>query len=293
MQKTPTVAILGLGAMGHAFATNLLKAGFPLRVWNRTPSRGDDLAHDGAHNAATPSEAASEARFVITMVPDFDTTHEVLLGDEGALASLPERGVVVQMGTIGDAQTQRLISEVRNRRPDVTFIDAPVSGTKAPAEQAKITVLASGDREAAEGIDALFDAISARVEWLGEAGAGSRMKLVVNAWLIHMMQGIAESAGLAQQFGFSIDEFWQILDGGPLAAPYAKAKLGMIESGDYSAQMALSWGLKDARLALEAGGENSMPALKHTSELWAEAEKAGLGDADIAVIHDYLKRLAD
>lgn len=290
MSQPHTIAVLGLGAMGHAFAANLLRSGLGVHVWNRTRSRGEDLARRGAVNAASAADAARGAGFVITMVPDFDATHAVLLGEAGALSTLPERAVVIQMGTIGVAQTERLIEAVSRARPDVTLIDAPVSGTKAPTEQGTVSVLASGDRQGAAGIETVFGAIAKRVVWLGEAGAGSRMKLVVNAWLIHMMQGIAESARLAQKLGFTTDEFWSVLDGGPLAAPYARAKLDMIGGGDYSAQMALSWGLKDARLALEAGGEASLPILARTSELWAEAERAGLGDEDIAVVHEYLRR---
>lgn len=290
MSHDTTVAVLGLGAMGHAFAANLLNNDLSVRVWNRTRSRGDDLAKRGALNADSAVEAVSDARFVITMLPDFETTHDVLLGNGGALEHVPDKGVVIQMGTIGVEQTETLIHEIETARPDVIFIDAPVSGTKAPAEQATISVLASGDQKAAEGIDTVFDAISKRVVWLGEAGRGSRMKLIVNAWLIHMMQGIAESARLAQTLGFSTDELWSVLDGGPLAAPYVKAKLDKIGGNEYSAQMALAWGLKDARLALEAAGETNLPGLVRISDIWRDAVDAGLGEQDIAAVHDYLRR---
>ncbi|MFC0337749.1 3-hydroxyisobutyrate dehydrogenase [Kushneria avicenniae] len=290
MSHDTTVAVLGLGAMGHAFAANLLKNNLSVRVWNRTHSRGDDLAKQGALNTDSASDAVSGARFVITMLPDVETTRDVLLGESGALAHLPEKGVVIQMGTIGVEQTETLIREVKATRPDVVLIDAPVSGTKAPAEQATISVLASGDQTAADGIDTVFNAISKRVVWLGDAGRGSRMKLIVNAWLIHMMQGIAESARLAERLGFSTDELWSVLDGGPLAAPYVKAKLDKIGGDEYSAQMALEWGLKDARLALEAAGDTDLPGLVRISEIWRDAVNAGLGEQDIAAIHDYLRR---
>ncbi|ART62977.1 NAD(P)-dependent oxidoreductase [Kushneria marisflavi] len=290
MSHDTTVAVLGLGAMGHAFAANLLNNDLSVRVWNRTRSRGEDLAKRGALNADSAVEAVSDARFVITMLPDFETTHDVLLGNGGALEHVPDKGVVIQMGTIGVEQTETLIHEIETARPDVIFIDAPVSGTKAPAEQATISVLASGDQKAAEGIDTVFDAISKRVVWLGEAGRGSRMKLVVNAWLIHMMQGIAESARLARTLGFSTDDLWSVLEGGPLAAPYVKAKLGKIGIEEYSAQMALEWGLKDAQLALEAAGDTDLPGLARISEIWRDAVEAGLGQQDIAAIHDYLSR---
>ena len=290
MSHNTTVAVLGLGAMGHAFAANLLKGDFRVQVWNRTHARGDDLTGHGAQNAQSAAEAVKGAGFVITMLPDFETTRDVLLGEGNALEHLSEKGVVIQMGTIGVEQTESLIKAIKTARPDVVFIDAPVSGTKAPAEQATISVLASGDQPAAVGIDTVFNAISKRVVWLGDAGRGSRMKLVVNAWLIHMMQGIAESARLAQTLGFSTDELWSVLDGGPLAAPYVKAKLDKIGGNEYSAQMALEWGLKDARLALEAAGDTNLPGLVRISDIWREAVDAGLGEQDIAAVHDYLRR---
>ncbi|QEL09720.1 NAD(P)-dependent oxidoreductase [Kushneria phosphatilytica] len=289
MSTQPTVAVLGLGAMGYAFAANLISAGLPTRVWNRTRSKAENLGRNGATVCNSPREAAESADVVITMVPDAPTTEEVLLGDNGALEGLKQQGVVAQMGTIGVEPTEQLIRRVKDKRPDVVFIDAPVSGTKAPAEQGQVVVLASGDRDAAPGIEPVFEAISKAVKWQGQAGAGSRMKLVVNAWLIHMMEGVAETAQLAEQLGFSIDDFWNTLDGGPLAAPYVKVKLGMIDSGNFDAQMALEWGLKDARLALEAAGDLDMPALRRISETWSKAVDAGHGDADISIIYHYLK----
>ncbi|MDU4093845.1 MAG: NAD-binding protein, partial [Pantoea sp.] len=165
---------------------------------------------------------------------------------------------------------------------------APVSGTKAPAENAQILILASGDRQRAADLEPVFAAISKGTRWLGEAGAGSRMKLVVNAWLIAMMQGLAESTSLAQQFGFTPDDLWSVLEGGPLAAPYAKVKLDTIKGGDYTPQMQLTWALKDAQLALSAAEDQSMPGLQHTATLWQQAVDAGYGDQDLAVIYRFL-----
>ncbi|WP_121170998.1 NAD(P)-dependent oxidoreductase [Kushneria sinocarnis] len=289
MSSQPTVAVLGLGAMGHGFAVNLLAAGLPTRVWNRTRSKAEDLGRSGAIICDSPRHAAEAADVVITMVPDAPTTEEILLGDNGALEGLKQQGVVAQMGTIGVEPTEQLIRRVREKRPDVVFIDAPVSGTKAPAEQGQVVVLASGDRQAAPAIEPVFEAVGKATRWQGEAGAGSRMKLVVNAWLIHMMEGVAETAQLAEQLGFSIDDFWHTVEGGPLAVPYMKVKLDMIDSGKFDAQMALAWGLKDARLALEAAGELDMPALRRISDTWAKAVDAGHGEGDISIIYHYLQ----
>lgn len=285
MNQLPTVAVLGLGAMGHAFAANLLKKGFSVSGWNRTRSRGEDLLSSGLRLCESPRQAVADADVVILMLSDGETTQGVL---NELLADLKNGAVVSQMGTIGIAATEQLIETFRQHRPDAVFIDAPVSGTRAPAEQAQVLVLASGDRARAAAIEPVFAAISKGAKWLGEAGAGTKMKLVANAWLVSLMQGLAESTRLADRLGFSPDEFWQILDGGPLAAPYAKGKLAMIAGDDYAPQMQLTWALKDARLALEAAGDSPMPGLETIAGLWQQAVEAGYGEKDLSVIYRYL-----
>ena len=288
MPQPPAVAVLGLGAMGHAFAANLQRAGFPLRVWNRTRSRGDDLADNGAIVAATPREATAGADIVIAMLSDGDATRATLLGTDGALAGLRQGGALVQMATIGVQATQALLDAVRAERADIVVIDAPVSGSRVPAEQGQVRILASGARDGVPGIDAVFDAIGKDTLWLGEAGNGSRMKLAVNAWLATLTQGLAESARLAGHLGLDIDAFWSALDGGPLASPYAKLKLATMKQGTFEPQFALALGAKDVRLALQAMGGNELPTLACIDEAWSAAVRDGDGDRDIAVVYRHV-----
>jgi len=288
MSQQPTVAVLGLGAMGHAFAANLLKNGFETHVWNRTASRGDDLVQAGAILGKTPREAVEGVDVVISMLSDGPTTLEVFQGQDGLLAGLKQGGIIAQMGTLGVDATDQLITYLKDARPDAVFFDAPVSGTKTPAEQAQIVVLASGDREAGAAIEPVFAAISRGVKWLGEAGRASKMKLVVNAWLISMMEGIAESCQLADELGFTIDELWNVLEGGPLAAPYIKGKMEMFKADNYQPQMQLTWALKDINLAIDAGGSRNLPIMQSISRHWQDAVNAGYGDSDLAVVYRYL-----
>lgn len=287
MRQQPVVAVLGLGAMGHAFAASLLKKGFRVQGWNRTRSKGEDLEAAGLQLSGSAEAAAAQADVVITMLADGDTTRDVAAR---IAPVLKQNATLVQMGTIGVAATDALIAQIAAARPDINVIDAPVSGTKAPAENAQILVLASGDRTRAEDAEQVFAAIGKGTQWLGEAGASSRMKLVVNSWLIGLMQSLAESTRLAEQFGFTTDDLWQVLEGGPLAAPYAKMKLGMIASGDFTPQMHLIWALKDARLALDAAGDTSLPALENIVDVWQQAVDAGYGEQDLAAVYQYLKR---
>jgi 3-hydroxyisobutyrate dehydrogenase len=288
MTTSSTVAVLGLGAMGHAFAANLIKKGFATRVWNRTRAKAEDLGRDGAVIGDTPRATVEGADVVIVMALDGAVTESILLGDDGALDGLKQGAVLVQMGTIGVDATQKLVEAVRAQRPDVVYIDAPVSGTKAPAEQGQVLVLAGGDRTRAVAVEPVFEAIAKGTRWLGDVGAGSRMKLVVNAWLAAMTQGLAESARLAEALGFTTDDLWDSLDGGPLAAPYAKLKLHAIGQRKFDAQFQLALGLKDIRLALDAVGEQPLPSLQCIAGIWGQAVEDGGGQEDVSVVYRYL-----
>ncbi|MEW6843585.1 NAD(P)-dependent oxidoreductase [Klebsiella pneumoniae] len=270
MSTLPKVAVLGLGAMGHAFASNLLKNGFTVAGWNRSPARGEDLQAHGLSLHATPQQAVADAEVIISMLADGEATLEVLA--QIAPACQPQ-AIYCQMGTIGLPETRQAIALLRELQPAMTYIDAPVSGTKAPAEKAQILVLASGDRG---------------TQWFGEAGNSQKMKLVLNAWLISMMQGIAESAQLAKTLGFTPDQLWSALEGGPLAAPYVKVKLDAIASEQFTPQMQLAHALKDARLALSLAEPHTMPGLENIAELWQQAADAGYAGEDLSAVYQWL-----
>lgn len=281
----PAVAILGLGAMGHAFAANLLRKDFRVSGWNRTPARGDDLRELGLIQTETPQQAVAEADVIISMLADGEATQDIINRIAG---DCKPSAIFCQMGTIGIEQTEQSIGLLASLRNDIIYLDAPVSGTKTPAEIGQIMVLASGPKEHAAPAEKVFDAISRGTQWFGRAGNSQKMKLVLNAWLIAMMQGIAESAQLAAQFGFSPDILWKTLEGGPLAAPYLKGKLAMIAAADYTPQMQLTHALKDARLALGSAQPNTLPILSEIAKLWEEAVEEGLGQEDLAVVFTQL-----
>lgn len=290
MTQRPLVAVLGLGAMGHAFAANLLKNNFTTYGWNRTRARGEDLESAGLKLIDTPQQAVEQADVVIAMLADASTTESVL---DQALSTLKQGAILVQMGTIGVESTEKLIATFQQQRPDVVFLDAPVSGTKTPAENAQIVVLASGDRERAAAVEPVFAAISKGTKWLGAAGSATKMKLVVNAWLISMVQGLSESTQMAKEFGFSPDDLWGVLEGGPLAVPYVKGKLEMIKEGSFEPQMHLNWALKDVNLALAASKTSELPGLNVIAGVWQDAVDAGYGEKDLSVIYRYLSEKAD
>ena len=285
MNALPAVAVLGLGAMGHAFAANLLKKGFTVYGWNRTPGRGDDLVSQGLVQRETAAQAVSDAQVIIAMLTDGDAT---LAAIRAIAPSCPQNATFCQMGTIGIQETADAIALLEALRPDMLYLDAPVSGTKAPAENAQILVMASGDQQRAGAAQQVFDAISRGTQWYGDAGNSQKMKLVINAWLISMMQGVAESMQLARQFGFTPGQLWETLDGGPLAAPYVKGKLEMIRKDDYTPQMQLQHALKDARLALANASQGTMPMMSEIVEMWTQASQSGLAEQDLAAVYAWL-----
>src|SRR5215204_4380764 len=165
------VAVLGVGAMGHGMATSALRAGIPTIVWNREPEATRDLAGLGADVAETAADAARRAAIVLTMVSDTDAVISIAR-DQGMLAALAPGAIWVQMSTIGVAGIERVADLVDVERPDVTLLDAPVSGSRDPAEQGQLTIFASGPEQVRSRVAALFDALGQRTIWVGPSGLG-------------------------------------------------------------------------------------------------------------------------
>jgi 3-hydroxyisobutyrate dehydrogenase len=188
------------------------------------------------------------------------------------------------MATIGVAGTERVAAMVAAERPDVTLLDAPVSGSREPAEQGQLTIFASGPEEARPRIAALFDALGQRTIWVGAVGAGSRLKLVNNTLVAFAAEAVANAAALARRLGLQTETVIQALAGSPLVSPWQAAKLQRIATGEFSAQFALSLALKDVRLALQAADDDRLAALACLAEEWQQAVDEGLGDQDLTVV---------
>ena len=277
----PRVAVLGLGTMGGAMARNLLRAGLRVNVWDRTPAKADRLTGAGATAHPGPDVAAANADVVITMLPDGPAVTSVAV-DQGMLRAVRPRAIWSQMGTIGVRATHELAETVARQRPDVQFVDAPVSGTRGPAETGDLHILASGPEAAHKPLEPVFGAIGGRTMWVGEAGMGSSLKLVLNTWLAFLMEGIAESVALADTLDVDHAVLADALHGSPLEAPAAQAKLAKIEAGDETPDFALRWAAKDIDLALAESGTTTLPVAAAISRRWHELVNAGLGEADVS-----------
>jgi len=283
------VAVLGIGAMGHGMATSALRAGIPTIVWDRRAEATRDLAQLGAEVADTAANAARRAAIVVTMVTDTDAVISIAV-DQGMLAALGPGAVWVQMSTIGVAGTDRIAAMVEAERPDVTLIDAPVSGSTDPAEHGQLTIFASGPDEVRSHVASLFDALGQRTIWVGPVGAGTRLKLVNNTWLAFATEAVAASAALASRLGLETRTVMEAIGGGPLVSPWQAAKLERISNGEFSAQFALSLALKDVRLALEAAGDDRFGVLACLADEWQHVIDQGLGGYDLTVVTKSLEQ---
>jgi 3-hydroxyisobutyrate dehydrogenase len=275
------VAVLGTGIMGSAMARNLVSAGLRTMIWDRSPTATAPLSDAGALVAASPAEAVRDAQVVITMLPTADVVTSVIF-DSGVAGALPAGAVWAQMGTIGLAETTGISSRLGELRPDVMFVDAPVSGSKGPAETGQLLILASGPPAAAAAVAPVFSAIGRRTVWLGGAGQGSRMKLAVNAYMSILIEGVAEALELASQLGIDDSKLAEAIEGGPLDAPIADAKLHKMERGDFAPEFPLEWALKDVDLAISAAGDDELPLLAALSRQWHAAVDAGHGREDVS-----------
>jgi 3-hydroxyisobutyrate dehydrogenase len=270
------VAVLGTGTMGAPMARNVADAGIDVRVWNRDHARAEQT---GLEVAGTPADAVAGADAMLTMLADGDAVAEVA---EQALPSLGDDAVWLQMSTVGIAGNERLVKMADER--GVAFVDAPVSGTKQPAEQGELVILASGPRDARERVKPVLDAVGAKTVDLGDAGEGTRMKLVLNAWLATLVDSLAETIAFAEAIDIDPRQFLQTIDGGPMGPAYAQLKGKMMVEREFPPSFSLNLMRKDARLVLEAAQRHDFdaPLMETVASVFDRAIAAGHGDDDMA-----------
>lgn len=290
--------------MGFPIARNIARAGLPVRVWNRSGDKAKPLADDGVYLAQTPGDAATGAGIVITMLADEKAVVGAMDGPDGALAAMrdthrrgatqpggaaePEGGpphpLWVQMSTIGE-QGARRCAELANGH-GVGFVDAPVLGTRQPAEEGKLIVLESGPEEARPRLQPIFDAIGQRTIRAGEAGAGSRLKLVTNSWVQVVVEAAAETIALAEGLDVDPELFFKAIEGGTLDLPYLRMKAQAMTSRDFTPAFRLSLAAKDAGLVRATAERHGLdlPLTEAIARRFAEGAREH-GDQDISATY--------
>ena len=281
-----TVAVLGTGIMGGPFARNIARAGMTVRAWNRTREKAEPLAQYGVEVADSPAEAATDVDVVLTMLSDGAAVEEVM-DSGGALATMSADGIWLQMSTVGIAATERLAAMAAEA--GVGFVDAPVVGTRGPAEEGQVLVLAAGPPDVRDRAAPVFDAIGRETRWLGEEpGAASRMKLVFNGWLVSLVESLAETLVFARAVGVPPEQFLDAIKDTPMGLAYAELKGRAMVAEDFDeVAFPLRWAAKDARLVVVAaeGAGIELPLLRVAAEQFTRAVEAGHGDEDMAAAY--------
>jgi 3-hydroxyisobutyrate dehydrogenase len=273
----PRVALLGTGIMGRGMAQNIVKAGIALTVWNRTREKAEGL---GADVAQTPRQAVADATLLVTILADADATEQTVR------EAAPAAGTVwLQQATVGVDGCDRLAGLAAEL--GLVYVDAPVLGTKGPAEAGQLTILASGPDEAQETVAPVLDAIGAKTLWLGPAGRGSRLKLVANSWVLTVVEGVAESMALAKSLGLDPRSFLDVIKGGAMDAPYVQLKGAAMLSGELDPQFPLWGAAKDARLIEQAAAEAGvdLAIISAARRHFERAVADGHGDLDMAATY--------
>lgn len=278
------VGFLGLGIMGAAMSRNLLRAGYEVTVWNRTPARCDPLVAEGARLAASPAEVAAGNPVTFAMVADPAASEEVCFGAGGVLEAIGPGKAYVDFSTVDPSTSRRIGEAVRGRGG--RFLEAPVSGSRQPAEEGKLLILAAGDRSLHDELLPAFSALGRKTLYLGETGAAAAMKLAANMVMAQMMVALCEGMALAGRAGLAPAELLEVLDAGVMANALFRVKGPLVARGEFSAAFPLKHAQKDLRLALALGDgfAQPLPGAAASNETFKRARALGLGDEDFSAV---------
>lgn len=278
------VAVLGTGIMGSGMAGSMARAGLDVTAWNRSPDKAKPLSEHGIRVVGDLAEAVADADLVVTSL--FDTTS--VLDVAGVVVDgLPAGAIWVQSSTIGLDGTRRAVELATAH--DVAFLDAPVLGTRQPAESGALVVLVSGDAALRARTQPVFDAIGSRTVVVGDRpGQASALKLVMNAWIASLTAALGQSLALARGLGLPPELFLDTLRGTPTDTAYAHAKGDAILSGDTTTSFAVDGVVKDVGLIRDAAVQAGVPTdlLDAVLDSYQRARDAGLGGHDMAHVHE-------
>lgn len=279
------IGFIGLGIMGSRMAANLQKKGHELVVHNRTKDKAQPLLDAGASWAETPAELAKHVNIVFTMLSKPDAVAEVaLLGRHSFLDTLLPQSLWVDCTTVNPAFSRLLADEARSRK--IRFLDAPVAGSKGPAEQGQLLFYVGGDAKDVESVRPLLECMGKAVHHIGVHGMGSGMKMVNNIMLGQAMTAFCEALTFGESLGLTTKTMFDTLAGSPVTAPFLLFKRKKFEENDFSVEFPLEWMHKDLHLALETAFETgtALPATAVSKELYGLAIRDGLGREDFTAM---------
>ncbi len=284
------IGFIGLGIMGSRMAANLLKKGHELVVHNRTKQKADALLAAGAAWAPSPADVAKRVSVIFTMLSKPDAVAETaLIGKHGFLNHLVDNSLWIDCSTVNPSFSRLMATEAKQR--NVRFLDAPVAGSKGPAEEAQLLFYVGGEKADVEEARPLFEAMGKAVFHVGGQGMGTAMKMVNNLMLAQAMVAFSEAIVLGEALGISQDTLFNTLLTSPVTAPFLAFKRTKLESGNFDAEFPLQWMHKDAQLVSETAYETgvALPASSVVKELYALAVRNGLGEQDFSAVLKLLR----
>ncbi|MGH7936106.1 MAG: NAD(P)-dependent oxidoreductase [Chthoniobacterales bacterium] len=286
----PRVGLIGLGLMGAPMGANLLKAGFPLTVWNRTAEKSQNLAAQGASVAKSPRDAASQVDVLLTIVSDPPALEEVLWGQQGALAALKKGSVLIDSSTVSPALARRVSKACA--KESIDFLDAPVTGGTWGAEKGELVFMVGGKKEVLDRVEPVLQSVGKRFFLLGPNGAGQTVKLAMNLILALEVQALAEGLELVTSSGVEPTKLIEVLQSSMGRAPVLDVKAPVILKRDFTPSFPLRLMHKDIRLAMELAKENGieLPAGAAAYHAYSAVKTAAKSDVDYAAIASYWKK---
>ena len=288
----PNVGLIGLGLMGLPMGHNLLKAGFPLVVWNRTASRADSLVAAGAKRAATPREVAAAADVLITIVSDPPALEEVLWnsGEKSALPALKKGSIYIDSSTVSPALARNI--SAASGQAGIRFLDAPVTGGTWGAEKGELVFMIGGEAETLEAARPVLTAMGKRLFHLGPNGAGQTIKLAMNSLLAVEVQAFAEALALVQRAGLSGEKLVEVMQSSMARAGILDIKAPSMLSGDFKPSFPLRLMHKDLSLALDLANQLGvgLPATAAARETYSYVKGSTTEDLDYAGVMRFWKK---
>nr|WKF60190.1 2-hydroxy-3-oxopropionate reductase [Paraburkholderia busanensis] len=287
------VGFIGIGVMGQPMALNLLRAGTPLTIWNRSPDRIEPLRAAGANVAASPAEVFERTSTVILMLAHDDAIDAVLGRGTPQFETNVARHTIIHMGTTSPEYSRALAADIR--AAGGAYVEAPVSGSRKPAEAGELVAMLAGDADTVESIRALLKPICRETIVCGPVPNALLMKLAVNIFLITTVTGLAEAAHFANHHGLDMTQFRAVVDAGQMASSISRVKSLKLVTRDFDVQASITDVLKNNRLIAEAAREASVasPLLDVCYALFAETHAMGHDKDDmIAVVRALEARTA-
>lgn len=280
-----TIGWIGLGKMGIPMSGNLIKAGHPVTVYNRTKAKDASLTAQGATTIDSPSALLQKVEVVFIMVSDDEAIRQLFTGGQGLLSAKATGKILINMSTVSSAISKEMAALCKQQGND--YLDAPVSGSVRQAEEGQLVIMAGGEKKVFEMVLPILERLGKLALFVGDHGAGNMAKLAINTLLGFHAQGLAEAAVFARKHGIALKDFFTLVNNSALGNVFAKIKGDAILQGNYQAAFALKHIAKDLRLANKEGLDTPLGEVVYTSFQQAEVT---LGEEDIIAIMKYVDR---